>query len=272
MNEVASPDTLTHELALASQGDRDAARRLFESFLRGPLVIPRRFQAHPMSDAPVYPTELFDILGINDGGRTIVPVFGNIEQLQSWSGSSLIYRTMSGADLISLLPEGWWVCINPGTGIEKDLSPWELHEISKGPAGIAAVLEELESDGLEPLRRIVPLTQQDIPSIAAALIDYAKRNRWIRSLKVARAEHGSEHEEGEQRLLLGVEASRPPSSAEQQEVSDLARAAAIGESPLRLIFAFPGGDPFESSQLAAVDPIYLRRSAVISLLQRLKWF
>ena len=178
----------------AINGERPAIVAFFKAFLEGPIYVPDRVQAHPLTDAPEYPSPFTSILGVRDKERTIVPAFTRSELLSAWSENPLTFRKFKGFDLLEVIPAGWWLCINPGSDIDKELSPWELETLKAGESGIEQVAEELTARQNNEVLQIRPLKENEYSSLAKGLIEYAERETQIEEISLL-VEEGIDVEE-----------------------------------------------------------------------------
>lgn len=228
------PDNIKIISALirATYGEREAASEFFREFLRGPLYVPERYQAHPMTDTPLYPNDFVNILGICSGERTWVPVFSAEVQIEQWCGQKLSAKKTSGAELLSLIPSEWWIIFNVGADdAQKEISPWEIELLKGGEAAIAEVVEEALDDPVQPLT-IEPLKEGEQAALTKALREYAGAHREILRVHLVREQSSSQNDS---KLLIGAtvasEASEERLHIIADEIQALSGAALIGDEP-----------------------------------------
>ena len=130
----------------ASEGNREAIKNLLLGLLKGPIYVPNREQTLKLTHQPVYPAELTSILGVQDNERVIVPVFSRSDFIKDWFEKELFYKCYSGTSLFNILPDDWWLCINPGQEVEKDISPWEITKLKEGENSLPEILAEITSE------------------------------------------------------------------------------------------------------------------------------
>ena len=226
---------IEQSIEMASGGSHTAARLVFEGLVDGPLYVPDRHQAQPLSDQPSYPTDLVYVLGLQDVERVVVPVFTRASDIEEWCGLPLSYRCYDGASLFSAIPEQWWIVVNPGSEIEKDLSPWEISRLSEGHAAIDELVEELFSDVEHDTLSVGPVAEEEVKELQAELIAYAKSDPLIHKLILLKEERESVDEHELQKLLLGVEVAEAAERATlKQHLADLANVHQIGKEAVNI--------------------------------------
>jgi len=252
----------------ALNGDREAALLFFRAFLAGPLYVPERYQAHKLSDAPRYPSDLFNLLGLQDRERVIIPVFSRAEMIIQWCGNELSHTCLSGQALLERLPDEWWLCLNPGGEIEKEFSPWEARLLKKGPESIPEILEDLLQDTEPVPLNIETVSGEEMPELKKALQEAAGSLPGIEALYLLRENFTSpESDEVQTRLLIGAELNEQ-SAQEADSISKLLRDAGaphrIGAEPLRV---FAGHKEEMAMRIfSVVEPFYRRRRSWLARL------
>lgn len=230
--------SLTQALLLAASGEQQEGELFYRGFINGPLFVPKRHQAQSLSDAPLYPSDLVYILGIQDSERVVAPVFTEPHFISEWCGLELDFSEFSGERFVTAVPEGWWAIINPGQEISKELSPWELSKLSR-VGDIPELLEELYSSSSPETLEIAPVSEADYPKVFQALLSAIKEDKTV--LRATLLQEG-----GAERLLLGVKiASNGHSPAQQREhfqksLSDRIAPSLIGEHPVEIVVYFDG--------------------------------
>ena len=246
----------------ALEGDGRAARIFFERLLEGRFFVPERHQERALSDAPPYPNDLLNILGIKAPGRVIVPIFTRSELIESWCGVALHHRTLGFGDLLAIIPDGWWVCLNPGAEVEKELSPWELGLLKSGAQVIDELIEEFNSDNTTPTVQIRALESGEYEDLRRGLVAYGEGEPEIARLLLLREEGG---ESRTPTVLIGVECF-----SSERKVLDRIKAQVEAEAARGLI----GGDGgrvwvggketnnFALTLFSRAEPLFLRSNQV----------
>lgn len=270
-------DELTALMRLAFEGDREAAEKFFTLLFNTHLAVPARKQAHPLSDSPIYPNELIDILGVQAGERVIVPVFSRDDLIQEWCGTTLKSRSMSLVDILRILPEEWWLILNPGQEVEKEFSPWELAHLRNGSEGVPALLHDLEQINDERSAQVFPLEKDEYLPLKAAIVEFGKSHPDITSifaLKEERNEPDSDHSGDASRVvLLALEGTMSPALGEsyREELASLAAKAMIGEIPVRVVPPTSAGNAFLHGVFRHYEPTYQSqhtKSKILKMFQR----
>ncbi|MCB0354504.1 MAG: SseB family protein [Bdellovibrionales bacterium] len=249
-------------LQKASDGDTAAARAFYEAFLREQLTVPRRHQTYPLSNAPQYPSEFLDVLGVaSEDGVTTVPVFSSARLVPEWAGNDLLVRTIVGAELLKLIPEGWWITFNPGSDWGKEFSSWEISQLLLGENAIDEVVRECfegEIDDqaiLEPLSLEIP-SESHHQKLRQALEGAGAEHREIQKIWLLhhRAEGTAE------RLVLGIllrDAAASETSKIQGMFEKLCAPYVIGAESLRVyVGAGDDGLPLNLGQFEPFPPCF----------------
>ncbi|MGI6524738.1 MAG: SseB family protein [Bdellovibrionota bacterium] len=166
----------------ASLGSMEAAANFYSILINTFVYVPHRFQEQPLSDSPTYPNPFLNILGVQDKERVVVPVFSNSEYIEEWCGMPLSFDKVRGAVLLGRMPKDWWIAVNSGQNVEKELSPWEIDILRGGASGIPAIIEELEASIAQMPLTITPLPKNSEQSLKECLEKLAKQNASIKRL------------------------------------------------------------------------------------------
>lgn len=264
---TSAPSVLESSLLPALEGDRVAARSFFEAFLRDALFVPERRQAQKMSDEPRYPDEFLNILGIRDKERVLVPAFSRRELIADWCGSELATRSMSGAELLKLLPQDWWVCVNPGAEVEKEISPWEIDQLKEGSAGIPAILDEIYQDTIvEPLE-VQAVEAHEYPQLHEQLRSFAEKNALIHKMYLIRQSGKDAEEIVIHKLLLGLEIASGDASQQnalKEQVQNLVDRCQVGNDKVNVFTAVAGQGDMSFGLFGKSSPFYVNSAAVKS--------
>ena len=253
---MSTIDPLEHALEEALDGDRAQVEQFFRVLLRSSLTVPKRFQHLPLSDSPQYPNEFLDILGIKDKDRTVVPVFSRAELVKEWSGTEFLSRQLSLAELINLLPEEWWVVINPGSDIEKELTPWELSQLKVGEQGIPILIEENSAFEADRGMSFLP-APAEFSKVERDLAAFAATRSSIQGLYLLLRDRGDS--EGLPALVVGVR-SELRSSTEldtlRAELLAVAERAVIGAATMQVMMGGAIGGSMMDGVFSSFTPFY----------------
>ena len=261
----SAPSVLEQFLLPALEGDRVAAQSFFEAFLREPLFIPERRQAQKMSDMPQYPDEFLNILGVQDKERVLVPAFSRKELIIEWCGSELAVRSIRGADLLKLMPEEWWICINPAGEIEKEISPWEIDQLKEGVAGIAAVLDEIYQEIIvEPLE-VQAVEAPEYPALHSELLSFAEKTPAICNMYLIRQSGKDADENIINKLLLGLEisaAAQADPDTIKEQAQNLADRCQVGNDKVSVFTAISGHGDMSFGLFGKSKPFYTNPDSI----------
>lgn len=257
---------MEESLERALGGDSQAGAIFFKAFLAGPLFVPERFQSAQLTHSPKYPNEFFGLLGVQGSDQVFIPAFSRPEYIEEWCGSKLSYQEMTGAALVERVPQDWWISINPGLDVEKELSPWEIEQLKYGEEAIDQIVQENFSSSESKLVRIEPIDQKDAPHVFRE-IDSIKADS--RVVKISVLKEVSEDLSGTTAttVLIGIELDINKRETEESQIyfqRALGRAQ-IGADRVR-VFSGLAGDPVLGIFLSAKP--YFERSFVQKLRSR----
>lgn len=245
-------------LERASNGDRDAARTLYLSFLQATFHVPDRAQRQPLSDAPTYPSELVYVLGIKDGERSVVPFFTDPSYIQAWCGTPLSARTLTGSQVLVAIPEGWWGALNPGQEVQKEFSPWELTTMRGLPETLDELVDELFAEEVSEPVRVKPFDEARYPEFLRALQVFCRTEPTILSAHSA-MEVTADDDSTVHRLILSL--TMTATNEERLRIKDAARShlapTLIGSEPLQILVGAPG-EEILSGLVTGTPPLYKR--------------
>ncbi|RMG42198.1 MAG: SseB family protein [Candidatus Dadabacteria bacterium] len=242
----------------ALEGEPVAVRCVLQGFLDGPLYVPERYQYAPMSDSPNYPNDFVTVLGVQNGERVIVPVFTASELIKEWCGNDLKYKKITGEKLITMLPEGWWVCINPGSEVEKELSPWEISKLGEGPGSIDEIVEDI-TDAIETVGLEIRIPDsEEYSEIKAALVSKVLSMSQITALSLLEEIGLDENGNELKRPVVGVQL-RTEAFKERENLHDELEATVasfrIGQEAVKFVYGSSKED-ISLSIFNCVKPFY----------------
>jgi len=248
--------TLEELMEQVIEGDSSSLSPFYHKLLSSSLFAPERFQSQPLSDAPKYPNEYFNLLAIRAKERTVVPVFSQSELIHEWSGNHLAFRSVRLKEVIDLIPNDWWVCVNPGLEVEKEFSPWELQKLKDGAEGIAEIVEELSLD-FEPQSLEVSIPQpSEFPELTKKLVELGEREETVLAVHLLCEEMLDK--ERLKRILIGVRISSSDQKEEDRIFKifrDECSHVQIGSNPIRIFI-------FSPSKSAPAQGIFQQSSLV----------
>jgi len=231
-----SPDLSLDELmALAADGDRSSAEIFLSRFINEALFVVNRQQSAQLSDQPDYPNEFVSILAVKDQDRAVIPVFTRSELIEDWCGSKLEFRSLSGQRLLSIVPDDWWLSLNPGTELEKEFSPWEIIQLKGGPRNFAAIIEELYADEGPTQLTVEAFADGEFTNLISALTQATAQLPEV--LKLYALKEGDK-ELGHTNILIGALRNKTTPSRHDEiltilkSVADLAQ---IGAEPVKVV-------------------------------------
>ena len=215
----------------AEGGDRQAAGDFFLSILNAALFVPLRSQDMNVGAAASHGDFFPDILKVQDDTRNVAPAFLSASDLEKWCGAVSSFRTFTLGSLISVLPEEWWVCLNPGGEVEKEFSPWELQLLKKGPEAVPEILCDLFDQISDTVLEAVEVREYEYPLLKSALSERAGSISGVIGLYLLMS-RGSRPS-----ILIGTLISNSAQSEAakiREEISDTAQKALIGDNSFRV--------------------------------------
>jgi len=208
-NKIYTNSALALEQLLksASHGEEKDLRDFLKYLLAATISVPDRQQAQKLSDQAEYPNNFITFLGIKDSDRNIIPIFSDPDFISSWCGNLLKFSNINFKEVISRMPENWWLVLNPGQEFEKEFSPWELNCLLKGADGIEDIIADhcLDSENTPIEVRLV--TDQEYQECKLTLIELAKTQPLIEKLSMLTEVTVSEDQREQYTLLIGAETS-----------------------------------------------------------------
>lgn len=231
-------DNLALLLQSASEGERTSVIAFLEAFKSAELVVPEKLQNPRFDFLPAYPDRPLNILALQDGDTITVPVFSAPNLVQQWSNRDLSVRSMKSTDLIRLLPEDWWLALNPGADIRKDFSPWELSRLLGTQTELEEIATELELEfGVEPLS-VRKLTSVEYLEVRAKLKEIFSGETDIKEILIGLEQGQTVEGSSVETLLVGIKVKDLPSAkieAIRTNVRDQIALYLIGALQLRVL-------------------------------------
>jgi hypothetical protein len=254
---VDSSLELEQSMLAALDGSREAAFSFYQLLSTAKLHVFERNQAQLLSHQPQYPNTMMNVLAMQTEEHVIVPVFTSEAHAKEWCDLDLKRRLLSVAELRQIIPTDWWLCVNPGQEVEKEISPWELEQLRDGKNGISAILEELFAQFKADSLNLRALKEGEYTGLRRALNEFAKDSGDIQEIYALVDEGRSADDLPVNTVLLGVVMS--PRASRNQEFSSLLQAAAkqamIGSDEVK-IFSADSRDNFKLALFQKTEPFF----------------
>ncbi|MEZ4753705.1 MAG: SseB family protein [Bdellovibrionota bacterium] len=238
-------------------GSESAAEEFFILFLNSRLIVPSRYQKLPLSNAPEYPNDFTTALGVKELESTFIPVFIHQEQIFEWCGQELESREIDSKSLLQLVPEGWWIVLNPGSEFEKEFSPWEIEKLKLGEGSIPEILADIFEANKDSGIEIESTDSTEFLELKNKLSEIAKRNPEIKKI-------GCIYERGldDKRLLFAVSIANEGLNNHllRQEISSTIEQGLIGSSKSRIIFDSESSPALAAKHLNSEHFFYVKES------------
>lgn len=105
--------------------------------------------------------------------KDVLPAFLDKVTLESWS--EVPFTRVTGRMLATIVPANTWVHISPGSDYGKELSPWELERLLKGPEAVEEIVHYLleETEYFSALEYEVGTFKEKLKLISIILESYS---------------------------------------------------------------------------------------------------
>lgn len=244
-------------LQAAGVGSEEALREFYQLFFEQEFFVPRRNQEKPLSDAPKYPNPLLDILGVQADERVIVPFFTRAELVKEWSGVELNARKMNGAALVELMPEEWWLSLNPGSEEGKDFSPWEIARLQEGEKAIPEIVEDHLSEQTSDTVSLHPVPKGELVTQKRALLELGESTESVQSVWLVAEGDQQQTEQSFDSFIIGFQIEKEDSEL-KEELRAAAKSLFIGHNSVKIFCSSKDSQSLELSLLKHMPPLYER--------------
>ena len=246
----------------ASTGSTDALTRFYQALLAAEVVVPDRSNIESLKDsiAADYPRSSIPWFAIkgkvvdpdqggNDEERTILPFFSSVANIVDWCGRELSNTRIIFSSFLKSVPEDWWLCLNPGSELEKEFSPWEVSLLKQGLEALPEIVADWQSQQEPRSANVQPLALDQYPIIIKCLKDFGAAEKSVRAISALL--ETSQTEDGDSRsILIGCELTGVDETQLielKDRLNDLLRLNTIGEDPFRVFASSEDHpDPFFS--------------------------
>lgn len=263
---------LAAALDAAAGGGLEEIRRFFNLLRSAMLFVPARSQAHQPDNSAAYPDEFLNVLALEDDGRVYVPCFIDAAAIHEWYPEPLTIREIEFSALSSLLPEDWWLVLNPASEACKELSPWELQRLRGDDAALLELLEELRQPEMRAAVTVEEVSADQAQTLRESLTKWATAQAEVAEVYLARENSVSlepltTQEDQISTLLIGIAISR--ASSEQLDrvrsaASAVAAAATIGDETPRVLCG--AINSVALGVFKGIQPIYRAKRGIINYL------
>ena len=268
---------LEQSMLAALEGQPNALEQFYRSFLACDLYVPRRYQAQPLSDAPNYPNQFIDLLGLRIKGsdQAIIPVFSSPELILSWCGNELAYQIIKGQELLARVPEGWSLVVNPGMEVEKEIDSWELDRLREGESGFPELLAEVGQHHQTRHLQLAPIPETEYVELQQLLKELAQNSPSIAELFFLKEESAAEAQTSataaqDTMLVIGV-VTDPQTDRDQlrQSISTRIAPLLIGDRATKILIEPLGSEALTMGLFRSAKPLFTRSKAESSFLSKL---
>jgi len=265
---MALENDVTAMLKRAADGDENAASLFFALFPQAIWYVPGRGNLEEPGQVQ-YPNDLYGLLAVKTDEYTVVPIFSEVRFAEEWAGRPIQCREVTGRHILETIPEEWWLGVNPGQEIEKELSPWEMALIKKEhPEAIKELVRELFDIPL--VREISTRTPDpnEYLQLVSALRSFAHEQPAILELFLLERLAEDIDENQIQEVLLGVSLDDSVLIDQGKTVQDMhsaitsvAEIAQIGATRIKVFAGVWGTTSIALLSFVECPPFYQRESS-----------
>lgn len=233
----------------SSAGSAEALTRFYETLLESEVIVPDRSNMDALTgsvgaDFPRASIPWFAVKGKVEEGqpgadsteRNIIPIFCSATGMELWCSRQLNHSVVFFKSLLQSVPNDWWLCLNPGSDLEKEFSPWEISLLKQGLDALPEIIADWQDQQENRSANVEPLSTDKYPLVIKCLKDFGNVEKRVRAISALL--ETSQTEDGESRsILIGCEVSSV-SETELTELTDRLnsslRLTTIGEDPFRV--------------------------------------
>lgn len=246
----------------SSAGSAEALNRFYQTLLDAEVVVPDRSNSdslkgsegvdYPRSSIPWFAvkSKTSDVeQGSKPEDRNIIPFFSSPTGIELWCGRPLNHSLILFKSFLQSVPEDWWLCLNPGSELEKEFSPWEIALLKQGIEALPEIIADWQDQRDHRSANVEPLAKEQYPLVVKCLEEFGSAEKKVRAISALL--ETSQTEDGESRsILIGCEVSGA-NETELIELTDrlnnVLRLTTIGEDPFRVFTSSEDHpDPFFS--------------------------
>jgi hypothetical protein len=156
--------------------------------------------------------------------------------MELWCSRQLNHSVVFFKSLLQSVPNDWWLCLNPGSDLEKEFSPWEISLLKQGLDALPEIIADWQDQQENRSANVEPLSTDKYPLVIKCLKDFGNVEKRVRAISALL--ETSQTEDGESRsILIGCELAKV-TETELIELTDrlnsVLRLTTIGEDPFRV--------------------------------------
>jgi hypothetical protein len=171
--------SLNSALELASQGESPEIRAFLQLFKESTLSVLCKDQQSLSVEGINYPNRPLDIFAVQEDDRTVIPIFCSKEAAANWTSSPLKLREIQTDKLLAIVPDDWWISLNPGSEHCKEFSPWELKKLLGDQDDLEEIVVEISSEQGTQLLEVRECKEEDLPTLKSELQKFSDNNKKI---------------------------------------------------------------------------------------------
>ncbi len=149
-------EKLSFLLQCAADETEDAAETFFIELLKGKVFV----AVDPNAEAPKDPILVGEgrrhlkqsgYMVVSYEGSLTLPIFTEESFVGDWLDTQCVITEVEFSKLLWYLGAEDWLYINPGQELGKEITPWEIEQLRRGPEGIPDLVEALKEEFDEEL-------------------------------------------------------------------------------------------------------------------------
>jgi hypothetical protein len=135
---------LEHYLDLASKGELGAAKSFYQLLLDSSLYLPI---ANNSSEQGLDVGSKAPTMKVTIDSKELLVCFSSVSLMSAWLKEQTLEQTRyiekAFPEILNLASKDTWLYINPGAECGKEISPWEMDLLRKGPEAIREIIEDV---------------------------------------------------------------------------------------------------------------------------------
>ena len=162
------------------------------------------------------------------------------------------------------MPKDWWLILNSGQFVTKELSPWEIEALqSADEASIEELVKENVLSETYTRPEYLELEETELNEISTLLRNYGQNSQTIRAIKIAREYTKDEDERPITAIHLALEiqeVTKQQSLQERMELTALVEKHYIGRERVTVLYGMLGEETLALNTVAHIPYLWRKDS------------
>lgn len=219
-----------------------------------------------------YPSENFPLLAIKDEDKIVVPLFTSENHMSTWSSAPSDSYKLSFKNILQLIPDDWWICLNLSSEVEKEFSPWEISKLKTGEEAINEVIEELLLGTESGSSTVKPIDRGQYTDLEKTIDDLIRKDDGIQIVTLLLEETFDLEEKIEEKILMAVKVDKNSQKTikyYEDLIDTQCKLALIGTIGLK-VFIYTNEKDFPLyGVFAGIEPLYKRKGSFRRFLKKI---